>query len=211
MTCGELEILLSDYLDGVLRVGEAAEIEAHLESCQSCAELVRDARLAMAFMERTAEVEPSPLLMTRILDETASGRHGRLGAAGGIRAWFHKVVAPALQPRPVMGMMLTLLSFSMMAKCAGISPRQLRSADMDPKKIWVSLDDRANRAWVRSVKFYENIKFVYEIQSRLRDWTEQQEEEDRNAAARRPVEERRVPASTPPAAKPQDPGKAQGK
>ena len=54
------------------------------------------------------------------------------------------------------------------------------------------------RAWARSVKFYEDIKIVYEIQSRLRDWTEQQEEEDRNAAARRPVEDRRVPVSTPP-------------
>jgi hypothetical protein len=71
---------------------------------------------------------------------------------------------------------------------------------MDPKKIWASLDDRAMRAWTRSVKFYEDIKFVYEIQSSLREWTDQQEEEDRNAAARRPVEERRVPVSAPPAA-----------
>jgi hypothetical protein len=82
---------------------------------------------------------------------------------------------------------------------------------MDPKKIWASLDDRAIRAWARSVKFYEDIKFVYEIQSRLRDWTEQQEEEDRNAAARRPVEDRRVPVSTPPPAASQSPGKAQGR
>ena len=66
------------------------------------------------------------------------------------------------------------------------------------------------RAWERSVKFYEDIKFVYEIQSRLRDWTEQQEEEDRNAAARRPVEERRVPVSAPPAARP-EPAQAPGR
>jgi len=211
MTCGELEILLPDYLDGTLDAGEVREVEAHLETCQSCAELARDARRAMAFMERAAEVDPPAALMTRILSETASGRHGRLGSSSGIGAWFNKLFAPLLQPRPVMGMMLTILSFSMMAKCAGISPRQLRPADMDPKKIWASLDDRANRAWERSVKFYENIKFVYEIQSRLRDWTEQQEEEDRNAAARRPVEERRVLASPAPAAQAQDPDEARGK
>ena len=46
------------------------------------------------------------------------------------------------------------------------------------------------------MKFYEDIKFVYEIQSRVRDWTEQQQEEDRNAEAKRPVEDRRVPAAT---------------
>jgi hypothetical protein len=148
----------------------------------------------MAFMERTAEAEPPPELLTRILNETASGRHGSLGARG-IQSWMGKLVAVVWQPRLVMGMALTMVSFSMMAKCAGISPRQLRPADMDPKKVWASLDDRAMRAWTRSVKFYEDIKFVYEIQSSLREWTEQQEEEDRNAAARRPVEERRVPAS----------------
>ena len=108
-------------------------------------------------------------------------------------------------------MALTILSFSMMARWAGISPRQLKASDMDPKKIWASLDDRAMRTWARSVKFYEDIKFVYEIQSRLRDWTEQQEEEDRNAAARRPMEERRLPVSTPPAARPREPAKAQGR
>ncbi len=101
-----------------------------------------------------------------------------------------------LQPRLVMGMALTIFSFSMMARCPGISPRQLRSSDMDPKKIWAALDDQAHRGWERSLKFYENIKVVYEIQSRLKDWTDQQDEEDRNAAARRPVEERRVPTAT---------------
>jgi len=198
MTCGDLEILLSDYLEGTLAADQAARLEAHLESCQGCAEMARDARLAMAFMGRVADAEPPPQLLTRILDETGSGRHGALGRDRGLRSWLTKALAPVLQPRLVMGMALTILSFSMMARWAGISPRQLNASDMDPKKIWASLDDRAMRAWARSVKFYEDIKIVYEIQSRLRDWTEQQEEEDRNAAARRPVEDRRVPVSTPP-------------
>lgn len=209
MTCGELDILLPDYLDGTLTVAEAGQVEAHLATCEACAELAKDSRLAMALMERTADVEAPANLAMRILHETASGRHGRLGTPRGFRAWFKALLAPALQPRLVMGMALTILSFSMMARWAGISPRQLRPSDMDPRRIWASLDDRANRAWERSVKFYENIKFVYEIQSRLRDWDEQQEEEDRNAAARRPVEERRVPPSTPPAAKAPPPAKAQ--
>jgi hypothetical protein len=195
MTCGEVEIRLADYLDGSLPAEEAQTVEAHLAGCPACSELARDARLAMAFMERTAEVEPPPVLLTRILNETASGRHGSLGGGRGIQSWMGKLMAVVWQPRLVMGMALTMVSFSMMAKCAGISPRQLRPGDMDPKKVWASLDDRAMRAWTRSVKFYEDIKFVYEIQSSLREWTEQQEEEDRNAAARRPVEERRVPAS----------------
>lgn len=196
MTCGELDILLCDYLDGTLSAGETARVESHLESCASCAEMAKDARLAVSFMERVSDVEPPPQLMTRILHETASGRHGRLGSSRGIRSWFDKSLAFVLQPRLVMGMALTIFSFSMMARCPGIATRQLRPGDMDPKKIWAVLDDRAHRGWERSVKFYENIKVVYEIQSRLRDWTDQQDEEDRNAAAKRPVEERRVPVQS---------------
>jgi len=196
MTCGELEILLCDYLDGRLD-GEAARgVEKHLETCAACAELARDSRAATAFLERVAEVEPPPQLLARILTETASGRHGRLGRAGGIGGWLLNLLAPVLQPRLVMGMALTVVSFTMMARCAGVSPRQLRASDMEPAKIWASIDDRTHRGWERSVKFYEDIKFVYEIQSRVRDWTEQQQEEDRNAEAKRPVEDRRVPAAT---------------
>ena len=103
MTCGELDILLCDYLDGTLSPGEARSVEAHLEGCPVCAEMARDARRAMAFMERAAEIEPPPQLMTRILHETASGRHGRLGRPSGIRAWFERSLAWVLQPRLVMG------------------------------------------------------------------------------------------------------------
>jgi hypothetical protein len=181
MTCGELEILLCDYLDGVLDDAGARGVESHLKTCTACAELARDAREAIGFIERTAEVEPPAHLTARILTETGSGRHGQLGKRIGIRAWLKDLAAPVLQPRLVMGMAMTILSFSMMARCAGVSPRDLRASDMEPTKIWASLDDRVHRYWGRSVKFYEDIKFVYEIQSRLRDWAEQQEEEDRAA------------------------------
>ncbi len=198
MTCGELEILLADYLDGVATITESREVEAHLATCSACSELARDSRVAMTFIERAAEVELPAHLQARILTETGSGRHGRLGNPRGIRGWFERALAPLLQPRLVMGMALTLFSFTVMARWTGISLRQIQPSDMEPAKIWASIDDRANRAWERSVKFYENLKFVYEIQSRLRDWNEQQEEEERSAALSRPVEDRRVNAAAPP-------------
>jgi anti-sigma factor RsiW len=205
MTCGELEILLCDYLDGVLDQDERRHVESHLETCATCAEMARDAREAMALIERASDAEPPAHLAARILAETASGRHGRLGKQ---RGWLRSLFAPVLEPRLAMGMAMTVLSFSMMARCAGVTPQQLRAGDLEPKKIWAAADDRIHRAWGRSVKFYEDIKLVYEIQSRLRDWTEEREEEERNAKASRPVEERRVPAPTPPPAGTEDPAKA---
>ena len=40
-----------------------------------------------------------------------------------------------------------------------------------------SLDDRAHRAWARTVKYYENLKVVYQIQTLLRDWQQQEDEQ----------------------------------
>ena len=208
MTCGQLETVLCDYLDGTLAAGERDAVAAHLESCPACAEMARDAGAALRFMERAADIDAPPELLTRILNETASGRHGRLGVARGFGGWANKLLAPVLQPRLVMGMALTILSFSMMAKCAGVSPRQLRPSDLQPARIWASLDDNVHRAYERSMKFYESIRFVYDLQSRLHEWTEQQEEEDRAAAAGRPVEERRLPAAT---AQPARSGPMEGK
>ena len=38
MTCGELEILLCDYLDGALSADESRSVEAHLETCAACSD-----------------------------------------------------------------------------------------------------------------------------------------------------------------------------
>jgi len=78
---------------------------------------------------------------------------------------------------------MTILSFSMLGKFAGISLRQLTPADLNPVKLWQGLDDRAHRAWDRTVKFYESLRLVYEIQTRVRELTNQDQREPRAGAA----------------------------
>lgn len=195
MKCADVEIILCDYVDGTLAPARKTELEAHLAGCSECAEMAKDVADAVRFMERVADVEPPPDLANRILAKTMSGEAGAVGSVRGFRGWVSAFFAPILQPRLVMGMALTVLSFSMMARCAGVPARPLRQGDLEPARIWAAVDDQANRMWVRSVKFYESLRFVYEAQSRLREWAEQQEEEDRNAAAERPLEERRLPAN----------------
>ncbi|MGH9659228.1 MAG: anti-sigma factor family protein [Bryobacteraceae bacterium] len=193
MKCADVEILYCDYLDRTLPDEQRTALEAHVAECESCAAMARDVGGALAFVERSAEVEAPPELLTRILDETRSGRHGRLGGArAGLGGWLARLLAPVLQPRLVMGMALTILSFSMMARCAGVQPRPITVADLDPVKVWATADDRAHRTWDRGVKFYESIRWVYEVRRQLAEWTEQQEEEDRAAAESKPLEERRL-------------------
>jgi hypothetical protein len=78
-----------------------------------------------------------------------------------------------LQPRYVMGMAMTILSFSMLARFAHIEPRQLRPSDLDPVKVWQGIDDHSHRVYDRAMKYYDNLRLVIEIQSRLKEWTDQ--------------------------------------
>ena len=174
MNCAELEQSICDYLDGTLTAARKAEVERHLEACPACAEVARDSAAAVAFMERAADVEPPPELITRILFDAPWTRKAPAKARG----WLSKLVAPIMQPRFVMSMAMTILSFSILSKF--VPMQQLKAADLRPSEVWASLDDRAHRAWARSVKYYDNLKVVYQIQTLLRDW--QQQAEDQKAA-----------------------------
>jgi anti-sigma factor RsiW len=204
MTCANFEIALCDYLDGTLAPAEKAEVEQHLSTCASCAELARDARAAMAFMERVADVEPPPELVTRMF-AIPGLPEARASMRTGIRSWFRNLMQPMLQPRMVMGLSLTILFFGMMVRCAGIPERKLTAADLDPARVWAGAEDRVQRGWERTVKFYENLRFVYQIQSRVREWRDQQEQDASVVPAETPAtDERRL---TPPPKDPGQPGK----
>src|SRR5271165_993260 len=150
MSCEEFEILLADYIDS----GTAsAEFLSHLESCAACALLTEDAQSAVAFMEIAADVEPPPALVGKILDATNSGWEFKLRAKG-VRGWINRLFAPVLKPRIVMGAMLTMMSITMLSQCAGGPKSTLTAADLDPVRIWASLDYKANRLWDRTMKSY---------------------------------------------------------
>ena len=164
MNCAELEQLICDYVDGTLPAASKAEVERHLETCPPCAEMAQDSAAAVAFMERAADVEPPPELITRILFDAPWAQ--KAPAKG--RGWWSKLIAPVIQPRFAMGMAMTILSFSILSRF--VPMQQLRAADLRPSEVWASLDDRAHRAYARTVKYYENLKVVYQIQTLLRDW-----------------------------------------
>jgi hypothetical protein len=183
MSCAEFEMLLADWIDetlaGPAREAERAAFVRHLESCAACATLLQDASAAVAFMDRAAEVEMPPALVSKILHATNSGWEFKLRGRG-ISGWINRMFAPVLRPRIVMGMMLTLVSATMLTRCAPNST--LTAADLDPVRLWTSLDDRTHRIWDRTVKSYESMRLVYEVKNQINDWTEQQRQEDEAAA-----------------------------
>jgi hypothetical protein len=183
LSCAEFETLLADWIDGILaipaREAERVAFVRHLESCHACAALLEDATAAVSFMDRAADVEIPPALVSKILHATNSGWEFKLRGQG-ISGWINRTFAPVLRPRIVMGMVLTFMSATMLTRCA---PSQTMTvADLDPVHLWTALDDRTHRIWDRTVKSYESMRLVYEVKSQINDWTEQQKQEDEASA-----------------------------
>ena len=177
INCAEFEVLLADSKDGALalpgREAERSAFAQHLESCEACAAMAEEVRSAMAFMEVAADPEPPQELVGKILHATNSGWQLKLRSPG-IRGWINRKFAPILQPRFVFGAMLTIMSMTMLTRCAGGSKSTLTAADLDPTRIWTQLDSRGHRVWDRAVKGYESMRLVYEIRNQISDWNAQQ-------------------------------------
>ncbi len=196
MNCAEIDSLICDYVDGTLAAGSRADVDRHLAECAACAELVRDASAAVEFMERATVVEPPPELISRILFDPPW--HKRRTSRGRVGRWFYSV----LQPKFALGMAMTILSFSMVARTGKLE--QLRPADLAPAQVWAAIEDRAYRIWARTQKFYDNLKFVYQIQTTLREWQQQVQEVPAGSDTESPQpqpDQRRVPVKTPPGGK----------
>jgi hypothetical protein len=188
MNCADAELLICDY--ATLRSNERFELERHLEVCPACAELARDSAAALAFLERAADVEPPPELITRILYD-APWSKGKQQPKSKSAEWARSLLGPILHPKFAMGMAMTILSLSMLARFVPV--RQLRPADLKPSEVWNGIATRAEYTWGRTVKFYENLKVVYQIQTTLKEWQQQTDEQPPAGKA----EERKLPVKRP--------------
>ena len=198
MKCVDIEALLCDYVDGALGQPERAEVESHIASCDACAGLLADSQSAVQFLSGVDPLEAPPELVTRILYQTHGAKPAHHHEVERPRGWFNRLFQPILQPRFAMGMAMTILSFSMIGKMAGIPQRPLSAADLEPGRILASIDTKAHRAYDRLVKYVDNLRLVYEIQSRLGEWSAQEEQASAEQGRRNRRVEPAIPAVTTP-------------
>lgn len=176
MNCAEFEILLSDYVDGTVSIEQRRAVETHADNCAACREFLRDVFQAVSFMDGVEDVAPPPELITQIVYHAPRGRvRDESERRGFFNRAFNKWLQPALQPRFAMGMAMTILSFAMLGRCTGVQVQEIKPADLNPGKLWNNLEDRAYRSWDRTVKYYENLRLVYEIETRLQEIRDQQQ------------------------------------
>lgn len=202
MNCADFDNLLADYVDDTLTPEVRAAVEQHAAGCTACGEVLRDVTGAVSFMGRVADVTPPADLVTRIAFQAPLGRiRNPLDAPGFITRTITNWLRPVLQPRLAMGMAMTILSFAMLEKCTGVHVQHIQAADLSPIRVWDGLEDRVIRTKDRAVKYYENIRLVYDVETRLKDL-----DEKRSASARSEAKSSGFSGGTPQAVPPSNQG-----
>jgi hypothetical protein len=176
MQCSEFEALLAEALDGRLSGAQLESFRQHREQCTVCGPLFAQAETGLSWLKAVPQVEPPPNLASRILAAT-TGAQPRVPVAVPVtpswperlRGWVKPVLAPvwntARQPRFAMSFAMVFFSVSIALNAAGVKLGALRVADLRPSALTRGYYETSARV----VKYYENIRFVYELESRVRD------------------------------------------
>jgi Putative zinc-finger len=171
MQCAEFDALLSDALDGVLTGTDMERFEAHKASCPSCGPLFAEAGMGYKMLHSLAEVEPPRNMVHNILVATI----GEIpvvaqevqpvgeGWMARLRRWTQPVFGPVLQPRFAMSFGMAFFSISLMLHVSGVKAADFKHLDLRPGAIIKTFYETEGRL----VKYYENIRVVYEIESRV--------------------------------------------
>jgi len=175
MQCAEFDALLSDALDHVLTGPKLETFQAHAQTCLVCGLLLKEAAAGQRWLKSLEDVEPPAHLVQNILVATSGLETNRFNAVIPRRStWWERltaaIVAPVLgvvrQPRFAMSFGMAFFSLSLSLSVAGVKMSTLRSLDLRPSAIKRTYYETSGRV----VKYYENIRFVYEIESRMREF-----------------------------------------
>jgi hypothetical protein len=180
MACTSFETMVSDALDEKLDAQGLETFQTHARMCTTCGPLLAEVDAGRRWLKSLEEVEPPVSLIENILVATSGFDTSRLGAVrrGSSQVtlweraldWTGGILAPAFalarQPRFAMSFGMAFFSLSISLSLAGVKFSDLRHVDLRPSAIKRNYFETSGRV----VKYYENIRFVYEIESRVRDF-----------------------------------------
>jgi hypothetical protein len=181
MGCNEFDLLLTDMLDGVLSGAELNRFQAHAQSCKACGPLLAEAEAGRNWLKGLTEVEPPVSLVSNILASTTGVDTQRLRApvrtaqpsVSSLGTWIERLQASFLeplwaavrQPRFALSFGMAFFGLSVGLTVAGVKPNDIRAISLRPAAIRQSY----YKTEARVVRYYSNIRLVYEVESRVRE------------------------------------------
>jgi hypothetical protein len=173
--CEEWEALLVDALDGTLKAEDSAVFAAHGRDCPMCAEMLAQAKQGQEWMKFLQEEPPVPAhLVSKILDRTSGASLPQLAVAGVAQSVPQPMVHFAARrtfrdARMLMTAAMAFFSLALSLSLLGVRLDTLRMADLKPSALQTTIARQFYGAKKSMVSYYENIRLVYEVESKMRE------------------------------------------
>ena len=171
LTHAEFEALLTEAIDGLLRPAEMERLRAHAAQCQLCAPQMALAEQGRSLLRGLPELEPPAYLVQKILNVTSETAPQRVEEKGA-RDWsfgLRPAFAAILQPRFGMSFAMAFFSIMLVLNVAGVQFSDIKNLDLRPSAVKNNVVKGYYETTARATRYYENLRFVYQVQSTLRD------------------------------------------
>lgn len=168
--CTVTEERLSDFLEGQLSAEDVTAFAAHRKTCVACGNLLAQVGGMLNSMHRLEMVEEPAGLARKIATATLGPKASRERKQGWL-GW-----ASALwQPRFAMGLATVAACCIIVVQAGGLTPKKLSRANLSPGDILRAANRDIHLTYAQGAKFVNNLRVVYEIQSRLEPGPQQQQ------------------------------------
>lgn len=171
MQCAEFAGLVAATLDGTLDAAKGADFAAHRAGCPACQALYAETSAGLEWLQalKAETIEPPARLTSAILSATSwasqatlrqkQSRWQRLSAISHLAP----LLAGVRQPRFAMSFAMAFFSISLLLNITGLSLRDLTEVRSG------TIVRAFGTAQGKVLKYYDNLRFVYEIESRVRE------------------------------------------
>lgn len=178
MRCEDWEALLTDALDGLLPAGQAAAFRAHAETCENCGDLMAHVKQGQEWLTYLHEEPEIPSgLVSKIIEKTlgaggvpipvvAAGAPAVAGGMAMVMPWRRSFHETRLLMTVAMAFFSLALTLNLVT---GGHLTSLRLADLKPSQIGNTLSREFYGARSSVVRYYDNMWFFYQLQSRMRE------------------------------------------
>jgi hypothetical protein len=190
--CGQWETLLADALDGLLKPEDEAIFTAHMAVCANCTALFEESRRGREWLEfLSPEPEVPEGLFDRILAQTGPGQVADYGLVPGSsngmpmpqpwqRPGFMGQVRRFAEPRLLMTAAMAFFSIALTLNLTNVRLSSLRLSDLRPTAVRSFVERRVTMASTPIVRYYDHLRFVYEVETRMRELRRTNESEESN-------------------------------
>jgi hypothetical protein len=173
LRCEEWEMLLTEALDGLLPATERGAFDTHGVECKMCAQLLKQAKQGqewLAFLDTEPEVPTD--LVERIVGKTSGSVAGgplAVAGTGAIPVQVLPVHHVMWDNRMMMTVAMAFFSIALTLNLAGVRLTHLKLSDLTPASMEMNLTRQFYGAKSSLVRYYDNLRLVYEVESKMRD------------------------------------------